>query len=191
MKKLSLGSQAMLPGRKSESNGKAWMLVIDSIEKLNDYMDMVWDIRWKDLEYDIARLREKLHPTSDIIDICYVLARAKGTNVLQEFWALRETQVKDMTHLILEGKTLYINTAGGYTPNMENVTNRYNSEKLRWPVFGEDDIRIKQWPGGTHYYAYIGPVQVKIGDTLKWSSESDARTAAMAYVTKKSKSRVK
>lgn len=167
------------------------MLVIDSIEKLNDYIDMVWDIRWKDLEWDIARLRKKQHPTSDIIDICDVLARAKGTNVLQEFWKLRETQTREMTKLILEGKPLYINAAGGYTPNLENVMNRYDSEDLKWPVFDEDDIRIKKWPGGTHYYAYIGPVQVKDGDMLKWSSESDARMAAMSYVTKKSKTELK
>lgn len=176
-------------------NGMVWMLVIDSLEDLNEYMDMVWDIRWKDLKWDIARIRKKEHPVSDMADMCYILAKTKGTNTLKEFWALRETQFKDMTKLILEGKTLYINPAGGYTTNMENIINRYESEKvktggkavIRWPVFDESDIRIKQWPGGTHYYAYIGPVQVKDGGKLKWDSESEARSAAMSYVTKKSR----
>ena len=59
---------------------------------------------------------------------------------------------REMSHMVLEGLTLYVNSSGGYCMSLENITNRYESETLMWPVFSEDDIRIKKWPGGTHYY---------------------------------------
>ena len=87
--------------------------------------------------------------------------------------------------MIREGSTLYVNANGGYSMTMGEAVNRYESETLMWPVFSEKDIRIKKWPGGDHYYAYIGPIQVQESDTLKWDSESDARMAAMRYVNRK------
>lgn len=166
-------------------DGQSWFLKIDSLETLNDYMDMVWNIRQENLLYDIKRLKEGKHPTSDIISLCEILANAKDSDLWNEFMALREKQHCDMTHMILEGHTLYVNTQGGYCISLKWTTNRYETEKLQWPVFSEDDIRIRKWPDGTHFYAYIGPVQVKDGNTLKWNSESDARAAAMSYVNKK------
>lgn len=109
----------------------------------------------------------------------------KGTDTWYEFQKLQKSQCDEMTRMILEGSTLYVNANGGYSIHMNDAVNRYESEALIWPVFSEADIRIKKWPGGTHYYAYIGPIQVKELDTLKWDSESDARMAAMRYVKMK------
>lgn len=166
-------------------NGKGWFLMIDSLGELNKYHKMIWAIRKEDFFDDLRREREGKHPTSDLANLCQITARLKGKDSYAEFERLQRIQHEQMSRMILDGHTLYVNPAGGYTPHMENVMNHYESENLQWPVFREDDIRIKQWPGGTHYYAYIGEVQVKDGDTLKWESESDARMAAMAYVSTK------
>ena len=168
-------------------NGRGWFLMIDSLDVLNDYMDIIWNIRYVDLLDALKRIKENKHPVGDIMYMCETLAKAKGTNIWQEYEALRKKQFEDMTHMVLKGETLYVNTSGGYTISLENVTNRYESGDLRWPVFNEDDIRIKKWPGGIHYYAYIGPIQVKDGETLKWDSEEEAKAAAMSYVTKTQK----
>lgn len=168
-------------------NGKAWFLEIDSLDILNEYIRMIWNIRHEDLLYDIKRIKEKQHPTSDIISMCEVLAQAKGTNIWKEFITVWEKQHKDMTEMILSDKVLYVNPVGGYCTALENIINRYESNKLKWPVLKETDIRIKKWPNGMHFYAYIGPVQVKDGIITKWDSESDARNAAMNYVNNKIK----
>ena len=149
---------------------------------LNRYMREIWDIRKAECLSDLERIRKKLHSTSDIATLCQILADVKGTDTWQEFEALRESQYAEMTRMILEGSTLYVNANGGYSMTMGEAVNRCESETLMWPVFSEKDIRIKKWPGGDHYYAYIGPIQVKESDTLKWDSESDARMAAMRYV---------
>lgn len=170
-------------------DGKQWYLEISTLQTLNDYMDMVWNIRKEDLLYDLKRLIEDkgAHPTSDIISVCHTLSKAKGTDLWTEFQHLKEKQHRAMSGMVLHDITLYVNPAGGYTASLEKLEARYPSDNMRWPVLSENDIRIRKWPEGTHYYAYIGPVQVKDGGRLKWESESDARFAAMRYVTKKSK----
>lgn len=166
-------------------NGSAWFLKLDNLDDLNAYHSMVWDIRMDDYVHDMKREREKQHPVSDIADMCILLGRLKGTNSWAEFQRLEQTQHRQMSHMIIEGHVLYVNPAGGYTMDLEDIRSRYDADEMRWPVFREDDIRVKQWPGGAHYYAYIGPVQVTDGSTVKWESESDARMAAMEYVTTK------
>lgn len=168
-------------------NGKSWFLEIHSLETLNAYMDMVWNLHHEDLLYDIKRLRENKHPTSDIITLCNTLASMKDSDVWHEFMILKEKQRHDMTDMILKNHTLYVNTSGGYCLSLDEKVNRYESDVLIWPVLKESDIQIKQWPGGTHFYAYIGPIQVKYDDQVKWDSESDARMAALSYVNKRQK----
>lgn len=166
-------------------NGYGWFLKLDSLDMLNRYMREIWDIRKAECLSDLERIRKKLHPTSDIATLCQILADVKGTDTWYEFQKLQKSQCDEMTRMILEGSTLYVNANGGYSIHMNDAVNRYESETLMWPVFSKEDIRIKKWPGGTHYYAYIGPIQVKESDTLKWDSESDARMAAMRYVNRK------
>ena len=166
-------------------NGCGWFLKLDSLGMLNRYVKEIWDIRKGECLSDLERIKKKLHPTGDIASVCQILADVKGTDTWHEFKVLRESQYAKMTRMILEGRTLYVNANGGYSITMGEAVNRYESETLMWPVFSEEDIRIKKWPGGNHYYAYIGPIQVKESDTQKWDSELDARIAAMRYVKKK------
>jgi hypothetical protein len=56
------------------------------------------------------------------------------------------------------------------------------SKRFLWPNWQADDIRTEQWTEGYHWYAYVGDVQVKEGDTVKWASEEEARAAAFRYI---------
>lgn len=166
-------------------DGHGWYLVLNSLPALNEYLDMIWNIRKEDLLRDMERIKKHLHPTSDIIYNCHVLAGAKGSTVWGEYQALKEKQYQGMTEMFLKEGILYVNSDGGYCPFLTETKNRYESETMEWPAFKEEDIRIKQWPGGTHWYAYIGPIQVKEFDVVKWDNEADARAAAMHYVKRK------
>lgn len=172
-------------------NGKCWFLEIKDLDTLNAYHKMIWGIRMKDFQRDIYCQAIGRHPSSDMGSVCQALGNVKGISAFRAFQELEETQHKQMSRQVIEGNTLYVNPAGGYSVVLEDITNRLSSDDMQWPVLREGDIRIKQWPDGTHYYAYIGPVQVKDGGRCKWDSESDARTAAMAYVTTRQKSRVR
>lgn len=41
---------------------------------------------------------------------------------------------------------------------------------------------MKQFRGGSHWYAYIGDMQVRNGEELKWNTQEAARSAAEAIV---------
>lgn len=170
-------------------DGHEWVLVIDTFEKLEDYLKWIWILREDQLKKDQINMARNQHPSSDIMTTCHILAGLKGTTVMEEFLILKQNQRKDMEELLRKESSLYVNPAGGYSSCLAETKNRYESDTMEWPVFNEADIRIKQWPGGTHYYAYIGPVQVKEFDVVKWDTEEDARAAAMHYVTKRRESK--
>lgn len=46
----------------------------------------------------------------------------------------------------------------------------------------KEDIRIKQFNGGQHWYAYIGDMQIRDGNQLKWNTKEAAQAAAEAMV---------
>ena len=50
--------------------------------------------------------------------------------------------------------------------------------------FKESDIRIKQFQGGEHYYAYVGDMQVRDGENFKWNSYKEAYDKALEVIEK-------
>ena len=54
-----------------------------------------------------------------------------------------------------------------------------------FPTFCRSDIRAEQFKGGKHWYAYIGDMQVRNGDIMKWDTEEEARRAAEKLVTER------
>lgn len=51
-------------------------------------------------------------------------------------------------------------------------------------TFTKDDIRIFQWGKGNgfHFYAYVGDIEVKVGDGIKWETYEQAYKEALRYV---------
>lgn len=82
---------------------------------------------------------------------------------------------------------IYVNEAGGFSIPDENdsITKSVSLKTLRFPNYTKDDIRIKQWGGeakGSHYYAYIGTIEVHNGDVYKWDTFQEAYNEALKYI---------
>lgn len=75
----------------------------------------------------------------------------------------------------------FINPAGGHTHGVETVQ-FCRRKQLVFPDFKKEDIRVRKFNGGQHWYAYIGDMQVRDGDRLKWNTQEAARAAAEALV---------
>lgn len=82
---------------------------------------------------------------------------------------------------IRENGACYINPAGGKTFEL-NCTQFCRRKELIFPNFKKEDIRIKRFDGGTHWYAFVGDVQVRDGDILKWDTEDEAYNRALEIV---------
>ena len=73
---------------------------------------------------------------------------------------------------IREDGAVYFNRVGGKTFSVDYVQ-FCRRKNLVFPDFKASDIRVKQQTGGTHYYAYIGDMQVRDRDILKWINRDD------------------
>lgn len=79
-------------------------------------------------------------------------------------------------------KAVYINRTGGHTyPHI--YTQFCRKKELVFPDFRLSEIRVKRYPGGVHWYAFIRDMQVKNGEDVKWNSSEAAQNAAKAIVS--------
>lgn len=76
---------------------------------------------------------------------------------------------------------IFINQRGGYHFQHKDEPKHTFiwKDKLIWPDFKKSDLKISQFPNGTHYYAKVGNVEVRNGDEIKWNSYEEAYKAAM------------
>lgn len=177
---------------------KGWWLKIDSVEKLADYHEKAGSGR-----YDRAMemyLREghpydilgKLSPEERIkkmqdkdfkrLQAAVMQAEKGDRTILDGFRCLNlEIGMGQMKTLEQYG-AIYINCVGGYTFGLQY--NQFCRRKnMVFPNFKESDIRIKRFEGGEHYYAYIGDMQVRDGNKLKWNSHDEAYSKALELIS--------
>lgn len=82
---------------------------------------------------------------------------------------------------IREYGAVYINPVGGSTFSVD-YTQFCRRKELIFPNFRKEDIRVKQFRGGSHWYAYIGDMQVRNGEELKWNTKEAAQRVAESIV---------
>lgn len=89
-------------------------------------------------------------------------------------------QDDQIVKLLNEGYNIYFNRNGGWHFGKNDYSDWYRSEKLVFPKFKKNQIKIEKFPMGKHYYAYIDNVQVHDGDTLKWNTYDEAYNYALS-----------
>ncbi len=185
---------------------KGWWLKINTIEKLEDYYEHILPTRYEgaiNLYRDSLMDKEKNEGVLDYIMRKPIEERIKimQTKDFQlMYMAIQNAKKKDnMTFLdgiraisfemcesdlkdIREDGAVYFNRVGGKTFSV-NYVQFCRRKNLIFPDFKESDIRVKQQTGGTHYYAYIGDMQVRDRDVLKWNTFDEAYKRAYEFVT--------
>lgn len=111
------------------------------------------------------------------------IMQAENVNgtILDGFRCLNmETGTTYISH-IKEYGVCFINKNGGCNAIIE-YDDWCRKDDLVWPDFKEKDIRLKQYPDGNHWYAFIGSMEVHNGDTLRFNTKEKARAAAMNII---------
>jgi len=168
-------------------DGRAWWLKITSQEELDAYMIDVFlqDELLATKEFlELKRNNIKGHYTNHFACVCDSLASFKDTSFFSELTFLKESFYKNASDVLVEHGQVYINSVGGYNWKRE-AKQIYSKEGFDFPVFSAEDIRIKKWPAGTHWYAYIGNVQLTNGEQVKWNTKEEAESFAIQYVNTK------
>lgn len=180
-----------------------WLLVIDNVQDLWSYHER-WLISkvpeaWTNL-VDVQL--GKAHIATQIGMLINFSASQKPASLIELTVDVSEKVIKTKMDTLEKYGKIYVNKLGGYFPHTEDieVIDEFETEDTRvvFPNYTEKDIRIKQWPGGTHYYAYVGDFQVKFdkdkipysikrydvvdGVVSKWNTEEDAKAAAKSFL---------
>lgn len=82
---------------------------------------------------------------------------------------------------VVENGETFVNRVGGKTFSLDYDQFVWR-DNLVFPDYAIADIRIKQFEGGKHYYAYVGDTQLRNGDELKWDTYNEAYNLAVAIV---------
>lgn len=135
----------------------------------------------------------------------YFRSSLKTSGHYKTFWANSMVQMAsinnkspmmaghELENKILAGKiktllnhgTIYLRENGSYTILTKDMSikDRLVMDKMIYPNYTEEDIRITKWPNGEHFYASIGNFDVvDESGNQKWDSESEAREHAMKYL---------
>lgn len=173
-----------------------WWLKIDNIEQLSDYLEQTNDQYAKALKNYITD--KEFQPTSvshnpylKEIPLTYALAfhqKKTKQNIIKTIVNFANIQYINMANAILDHGCIYMNKNGGYFWDKNQIVDEfiYRSE-LVFPEFDKSDIHIRQFPNDTHFYAYLGDMQVRDGNKLKYDSYEEAYAQANACLTNNKK----
>ena len=177
---------------------KDWQLRIDSEEQLVEYYT-----KNKMFENDRKHFHKLLKDNgeSSYNVVAHSVFGGMVKNISKEYdlsfdeayELIKNIQFSSMLNILRKTGVIYINRVGGFHTERENqdTTRFVHREKLEWPRYYSDDIRIKKFDDGTHYYAYIGDAQVRdTGGILKWDTEEEARKAAKKYQYSKGQNKI-
>lgn len=167
-----------------------WWLKIDTIEKLADYHEKVGANKFEEAfrlylqeeKPENMPLEERIKRANDrnlkYLQAAIMEAEKIGGSILDGFRCLNlEIGMSQMRH-IREHGAVYINRGGGHTFSIEYTQFCRRKEPV-FPDFKEKDIRIVKYPYGSHWYAYIGDMQVRNREDMKWNTYDAAKQAAM------------
>ena len=169
-----------------------WWLKISTLEELVDYQEKigyqnpiargfisVLNCREFGKPIDGEPLRPHVNNEGYLIGL---YAQNHNMNLLQATCSLAVQTDNAKIEQLLKGNNLYFNRVGGWHFGKNDYSNWYDSDKLIFPDFKKNQIKIEKFPMGEHYYAYIDNIQVRDGDTLKWNTYEEAYNQALQYI---------
>ena len=167
----------------------AWCLKINELDQLFDYYEKT-DSKWSAEFYNLITSKEFGSGDKHATTLAYAIGQYganRKLNPIQATQDFRATVMKNQLDALLEYGEIYINRNGGYffkTSEKKEYTQFVRRKELIFPEYRCEDIRIKQFTGGEHWYAYIGDLQIKDGDIVKWDTYEEAFKKATTLVTK-------
>lgn len=165
-----------------KANG-CWWLVISDVEHLEAYKErtssryghaIVNGITGEDTKY------QRLYDAAELV------ASNNRTSVVAAMAMLADTMTYKQIEAIQKGKEVWFNEMGGWNNGIKDVTATVYRDKIIFPNYTKNDIRISKWGnGGQHFYAKVGEIEVKEvvnGETImKWNTREEAYAKALAY----------
>jgi len=182
------------------TSNQGWWLKIQTLDELLAYIEAIHPGRYGHVlenylygkDWGAATISHGPHMKEAPITEAVVLYASKvkrenngrGLNILKAIDGFAGMVAQNQWNEIQESGAIYINPYGGYhgAHPSDKTYNFIRRKELVFPDFKTNDIRIKQWPGGQHFYAYIGDLEVRDGDITKWDTYEEAYQMALSIL---------
>lgn len=175
-----------------------WWLKIRSIDELAAYLEQTssrygraFDNYLHDSFYQNSVVGHgKYIKEANLTLAAYLRGVNRKQSMIEAMMGLSMSVAETMSRQLAIHGCLYVNASGGWNCGMGADAYQGDfcqNKNLVWPSFDQTSLRISQFPGGQHFYAYIGNVQVRDGDRLKFDTYEDAVSHARAYMTSEAK----
>lgn len=174
-----------------------WWLKLDTIEGLIDYHQKTDGSRYENamemyLHKELPENNLEKLPLEERVqmmcsrDFKYLQAavmqaeKGNGTIIDGFRWLNMEIGMSQL-RIIQQYGAVFINPVGGHTFDVK-YDQFCRRKELVFPDFKKSDIRIKRYQEGTHFYAFIGDMQVRDGESLKWNTREQAYQKALTVI---------
>ena len=108
-------------------------------------------------------------------------AANRGISPIQSVMDISSTILSSQVDALRSGP-IYVNDNGGWCPHLPAPVVAFaDRDGFSFPSYGRSDIRVTKFPGGEHYYAHVGAVEVRDGDVIKWPTYREAYEHALAF----------
>ena len=170
-----------------------WMLVIEDEQSLEDYFQKSMSGKLRGVWDNMIEVAEgRAHYNTRLGGLIAMHADGKKSmveltaNVLDKIYEAKRKALRNY------GK-IYINKVGGFFFHADFIqvleSIEIPGENIIFPAYTKADIKVQQWPNGTHYYAYVGDFEVvdmryKHEGQKKWDTRKEAEEAASYYLYK-------
>jgi len=171
-----------------------WMLKVSSVEALMDYL--MTDVRWKEGFSDVIKSKP-FNPNGDhhrtrVGSSLSVLSEMTGDSLIDTLIKFSTDAQDAKFKLLKESGCIYIGEVGGFFPKgkgvkeLKKVSYEGNPHKGFWALKDNEDIltskaRYMQWTNGSHWYAKIGNVDVRVDGHQKWGTKWEAQEAVKKF----------
>ena len=171
-----------------------WWLKISTVAELADYLSET-DSRWENALNNLLNSKEFTKFGNEhagaLATSIGLFGVNQGINGIDATLVFKEQIVNDQLNELKSGNTLAINKMGGYwvlKPEEVNGENKAYSQWCRkkemvFPNFTKRELKIKKFPLGNHWYAYLGDVQLRDNDKVKWNTYEDAYEYAKQFIS--------
>jgi len=164
---------------------KEWFLLCTTIDLLRDFQEKIQSKNMlKGITSHLATQTTHSHPKNKLESIYNYYSEFTGECICQTIPKLEHTFYLKKLEYIRNKGAILIRESGSFMPfNPEEfqITDSAEKRELEYP--SDTEIKIIRWPGGTHYYAKVGNMDIVDQEgNQKWNTEKEARQKAKQYL---------
>ena len=169
-----------------DTMNQGWWLKLSTLEDVGNYFETKFTDMMTQGYHSLMQSKEFGHGVmhaNEIATLCGLMSENLGIPATQVSQMISSNLLSAMIDAILQNKVIYVNKKGGWHAAEEEKDLEWVRKKeLIFPVFKRNQISIKKFPRGTHFYAYVDGLQLRNGDQIKWDTYDEAREFAQKWI---------